>query len=107
MDPRVPSTKLSEEEQRPLDRFVEPAPNATYHILEPVKGEPSVQLCRVTGEATAPGGAKQRECTQIAQDVTKVFAFMSERGFFCQLPFDPSHTEIECIRINKIVARQS
>lgn len=31
-----------------------------------------VQLCRVTGEATAPGGAKQRECTQIAQDVTKV-----------------------------------
>lgn len=43
MDPRVPSTKLSEEEQRPLDRFVEPAPNATYHILEPVKGEPSVR----------------------------------------------------------------
>jgi len=55
---------------------------------------------------------------------------MQKQGFFCQLPFDPSHTEIgaslspsfsrwrrveltlllslaECIRINKIIARQS
>ena len=28
----------------------------------------------------------------------QVFAFMSERGFFCQLPFDPSHTEIGAFR---------
>ncbi|GAA5864743.1 hypothetical protein JCM3774_006057 [Rhodotorula dairenensis] len=107
MDPRVPSTRLSTEEQAPIHEFLAPAPNATYHILEPEKGAPLVQLCRVSGESTAPGGARQRDCTQIAQEVTKVFAFMSERGFFCQLPFDPSHTEIECIRINKIVERQS
>ncbi|POY73477.1 hypothetical protein BMF94_3414 [Rhodotorula taiwanensis] len=107
MDPRVPSTQLSPEEQRPIDAFVQASPNSNYHIVEPVKGEPKVQLCRVSGEVTAPGGAQRRECTQIAQDVTKVFAFMSERGFFCQLPFDPTHTEIECVRINKIVQRQS
>lgn len=81
----------------------------------------------MTGESATPGGARQRDCTQIAQEVTKVgpprseqtpvrqkrdvegltapscgrlqvFAFMSERGFFCQLPFDPSHTEIGAFR---------
>lgn len=43
MDPRVPSTRLSPEEQAPIERFVAPAPNATYHIVEPNKGEPLVR----------------------------------------------------------------
>ena len=108
MDPRVPSTRLSPEEQAPIERFVAPAPNATYHIVEPNKGEPlvstptllgyrirprseiprvltatvrppddvparrQVQLCRMSGESATPGGARQRDCTQIAQEVTKV-----------------------------------
>lgn len=42
MDPRVPSTRLSPEEQAPIEQFVAPAPNATYHIVEPNKGEPLV-----------------------------------------------------------------
>lgn len=111
MDPRVPSTRLSPEEQAPIEQFVAPAPNATYHIVEPNKGEPvvstpilllgyscspaevdptpgadfqpapppddvparrQVQLCRMSGESATPGGARQRDCTQIAQEVTKV-----------------------------------
>lgn len=30
-----------------------------------------VQLCRMSGESATPGGARQRDCTQIAQEVTK------------------------------------
>lgn len=44
MDPRVPSTQLSPEEQRPIDAFVQASPNSNYHIVEPVKGEPKVRL---------------------------------------------------------------
>lgn len=92
-----------------------------------------------------PEGATAKERPEVltarSSGRLQVFAFMSERGFFCQLPFDPSHTEIgafsywssprhtlarplpswtraqlmlseprvrtECIRINKIVGRQS
>ncbi|GAA6005419.1 hypothetical protein JCM10207_002975 [Rhodosporidiobolus poonsookiae] len=102
MDPRIPPTDLSSSESAPILSFLAPAPNATYTLDERQKGSGSVEVCRTGGE-----GAQGRECTQIAQDVTKVFAFMQKQGFFCQLPFDPTHTEIECIRINKIVARQS
>ncbi|BGP37059.1 hypothetical protein JCM10450v2_000968 [Rhodotorula kratochvilovae] len=101
-DPRIPDAALPDSAASQAMTLLGAAPNATYHIVERVKGDPSVELCRVGGE-----GARGRECVQIAQDVTKVFAFMQKQGFFCQLPFDPTHTEIECVRINKIVERQS
>ncbi|BGP13091.1 hypothetical protein JCM10213_000906 [Rhodosporidiobolus nylandii] len=100
-DPRIPATDLTPQEAQPVTAFVSAAPNATYTLDGP-KGAQSVQLCRTGGE-----GATGRNCVEIAQEVTKVFALMQKQGFFCQLPFDPTHTEIECIRINKIVARQS
>ena len=52
MDPRVPSTRLSPEEQAPIERFVAPAPNATYHIVEPNKGEPLVRRPFCIGEVS-------------------------------------------------------
>ncbi|GAA6041661.1 hypothetical protein JCM8097_003068 [Rhodosporidiobolus ruineniae] len=103
MDPRIPPTDLSTSEAAPILDFLAPAPNSTYTLDERQKGSASVQLCRVGGDANQ----QRRQCTEIAQEVTKVFAFMQKQGFFCQLPFDPTHTEIECVRINKIVARQS
>ncbi|BGP29178.1 hypothetical protein JCM10296v2_000916 [Rhodotorula toruloides] len=101
-DPRIPSTDLSPSDSAPIDSLLQQAPNATYHIVERVKGETPIEVCRVGGE-----GARGRECIQVAQEVTKVFAHLQKRGYFCQLPFDPTHTEIECIRINRIVQRQS
>ncbi|GAA5850774.1 hypothetical protein JCM9279_003917 [Rhodotorula babjevae] len=101
-DPRIPDSSIPPAVSSPASSLVDQAPNATYHIVERVKGDQQVELCRVGGD-----GARGRECVQIAEDVTKVFAFMQKQGFFCQLPFDPTHTEIECIRINKIIARQS
>ncbi|GAA5900536.1 hypothetical protein JCM6882_001272 [Rhodosporidiobolus microsporus] len=103
MDPRIPTTDLSPEDAAPVTSFVAAAPNATYTINEREKGAKTVELCRTGGEGAGPG----RDCREIAQEVTKVFALMQKQGFFCQLPFDPTHTEIECLRINKIVARQS
>ncbi|GAA5919535.1 hypothetical protein JCM21900_000878 [Sporobolomyces salmonicolor] len=102
MDPRIPATDLTADEAQPVTSFVATAPNATYTIDEREKGAKTVELCRVGGE-----GARGKECREIAQEVTKVFALMQKQGFFCQLPFDPTHTEIECIRIHKIVQRQS
>ncbi|GAA5830542.1 hypothetical protein JCM11251_002509 [Rhodosporidiobolus azoricus] len=102
MDPRIPATDLSPEEAAPVTSMVAAAPNATYTINEREKGAKTVEFCRAGGE-----GSNGRECKEIAQEVTKVFALMQKQGFFCQLPFDPTHTEIECLRINKIVARQS
>ncbi|GAA5856438.1 hypothetical protein JCM8547_008744 [Rhodosporidiobolus lusitaniae] len=101
MDPRIPPTDLTPQEQQPINSFVSPEPNATYTINERKKGDKSVELCRVGT------GGQPKQCTEVAQEVTKVFAHLTKQGFFCQLPFDPTHTEIECIRINKIVARQS
>lgn len=153
-DPRIPDTSLPTAASRTASHLVDEAPNATYHIVERVKGDQQVELCRVGGD-----GARGRECVQIAEDVTKVsspffsprsflepfcvtqrlqkapletaalrcadsrcshrrssrpcrrlrlpltlsppcatslqvFAFMQKQGFFCQLPFDPTHTEI-------------
>ncbi|GAA5971868.1 hypothetical protein JCM3765_004708 [Sporobolomyces pararoseus] len=100
MDPRIPATDLNEKERKPVDDFIGVAPNSTYTLNETHKDAPVMELCRVEA-----GG--NRRCTQIDQQVTKVFAHLVKQGFFCQLPFDPSKTEIECIRINKIVERQS
>ncbi|GAA5997089.1 uncharacterized protein JCM10292_006198 [Rhodotorula paludigena] len=105
-DPRIPDTALTKEEAAGMTQFVEKAPNHTYHIIERSKGDKEVALCRVDAPGR-DGAPPQRDCMRIAHDVTKVFAFMQQQGFFCQLPFDPTHTEIECIRINKIVQRQS
>ncbi|GAA5971313.1 hypothetical protein JCM11641_008304 [Rhodosporidiobolus odoratus] len=103
MDPRIPSTDLSAEEAKPVTDFIAKSPNSTYTIDERTKGAKNVELCRTGGTEGTVG----RDCREIAQDVTKIFALMQKQGFFCQLPFDPTHTEIECIRINKIIARQS
>ncbi|GAA6009834.1 hypothetical protein JCM11491_000832 [Sporobolomyces phaffii] len=101
MDPRIPPTDLTEQEQKPLRDFIGVSPNATYTLNETHKDAPNMELCRV---GPAPN---QKTCTQIDQQVTKVFAHLVKQGFFCQLPFDPAKTEIECVRINKIVERQT
>ncbi|GAA5837456.1 hypothetical protein JCM3766R1_000448 [Sporobolomyces carnicolor] len=108
MDPRIPPTDLSERDQRPIDAFIAVEPNSTYTLNETHKDAPVMELCRV-GPTSSSSSTPSRatECTQIDQNVTKVFAHLVKRGFFCQLPFDPAKTEIECIRINKIVERQS
>lgn len=64
MDPRVPSTRLSPEEQAPIERFVAPAPNATYHIVEPSKGEPLVSTACITLRSCTPAKRSPRVLTE-------------------------------------------
>lgn len=88
-DPRIPDSSIPSAVSSPASSLVDQAPNATYHIVERVKGDqqvrascslasaeleltllrhcPQVELCRVGGD-----GARGRECVQIAEDVTKV-----------------------------------
>lgn len=60
MDPRVPSTRLSTEEQAPIHEFLAPAPNATYHIVEPEKGAPLVSSSCML----------QRQCSALSLSVS-------------------------------------
>ncbi|GAA5936935.1 uncharacterized protein JCM15063_000102 [Sporobolomyces koalae] len=106
MDPRIPATDLSEKQAKPVDDFIGVSPSATYLLNETHKDAPVMELCRVRG-STSGGAPEDKTCVQIDQQVTKVFAHLVKNGFFCQLPFDPAKTEIECIRINKIVERQT
>ncbi|KAM0787249.1 hypothetical protein ACM66B_006485 [Microbotryomycetes sp. NB124-2] len=88
---------LSPEEAAPVTHFVAQAPNSTYSLNEPQgKGVAVVDVCRTAG----PG---DKTCVQIHQEVTQVFAVMQRLGFFCQLPIDPTHTEIECLKIQKVM----
>ncbi|GAA5825342.1 hypothetical protein JCM10212_006300 [Sporobolomyces blumeae] len=105
-DPRIPPTDLTPTEAQPIDQFVSQNPTATYTLNEPEKDSPVMQLCRVANPPSS-SPSQPSQCTDIAQPVTKVFAHLVKQGFFCQLPFDPAKTEIECVRINKIVQRQS
>ncbi|GAA5834790.1 hypothetical protein JCM5353_000672 [Sporobolomyces roseus] len=108
MDPRIPPTDLNEREQQPITAFIQKSPNSTYTLNETHKDAPVMELCRLNGTSSnSSQSPASKECTQIDQNVTKVFAHLVKQGFFCQLPFDPTKTEIECIRINKIVERQT
>ncbi|ORY55162.1 hypothetical protein BCR35DRAFT_222782 [Leucosporidium creatinivorum] len=100
-DPRYSPSFLSAEDAAPVTSFVSSAPNSTYVLNERETGVPLVELCR------AAQGGQGKSCIEVQQAMTKVFALMQAQGFFCTLPSDPSHTEIECQRIEKLVQRQT
>ncbi|SCV67377.1 BQ2448_6023 [Microbotryum intermedium] len=98
--PPIDPTTLSTEDAAPITSFVSQSPNSNYTLNERVAGQALTDLCRLD-----PNG--QTQCVQVHKQVTKVFALMQKQGFLCQLPSDPSHTELFCQRIQQIVARQS
>ncbi|KAK4048924.1 hypothetical protein OIV83_004480 [Microbotryomycetes sp. JL201] len=117
---------LSPDEAAPVTNFVAQAPNSTYSLNEKEKGAALVRRTEVGGAGSGQNSRARRQnmCpgkpsrihelpqrpeltrsigNQIHHEVTQVFAVMQRLGFFCQLPIDPTHTEIECLKIQKVM----
>ncbi|KAF8606461.1 hypothetical protein BDV93DRAFT_346139 [Ceratobasidium sp. AG-I] len=79
--------------QDTVKAFVKVAPAATY-AFDGERNSNHAQLCR-----RRPGGGE--DCIQVSMAAKKLFETMQNMGYFCQLPFDPSQTHMECIPIPK------
>ncbi|CAE6527916.1 unnamed protein product [Rhizoctonia solani] len=73
--------------------FVKIAPSATY-AFDGDRESNSAQLCR-----KKPGGGQ--DCIRVAMAAKELNITMQNMGYFCQLPFDPSQTHMECFPIPK------
>ncbi|KAK4053318.1 hypothetical protein OIO90_003930 [Microbotryomycetes sp. JL221] len=106
---------LSPDESAPVTGFVAQAPNSTYTLNEREKGAAlglarfvdGMMFSRVTHDfktdVCRTAGPGEKTCVEVHHEVTQVFAVMQRLGFFCQLPIDPTHTEIECLKIQKVM----
>ncbi|CAE6424039.1 unnamed protein product [Rhizoctonia solani] len=73
--------------------FVKVAPGATY-TFDGDRESKGAKLCR-----KKPGGGE--DCIQVALAAKQLNITMQNMGYFCQLPFDPSQTHMECVPIPK------
>ncbi|QRV90001.1 hypothetical protein RhiJN_18019 [Ceratobasidium sp. AG-Ba] len=79
--------------QELVKAFVSIAPAATY-TFDGDRDSESAQLCRRER-------GKPEQCIQVSMQAKRLFETMQNMGYFCQLPFDPSQTHMECTRISK------
>ncbi|KAG0147607.1 hypothetical protein CROQUDRAFT_670483 [Cronartium quercuum f. sp. fusiforme G11] len=91
------TSKFPIEEKNKVDTFVNQSPNSMYSFDTPHRGALLSELCR--GSGATKGG---NECIKLAIESRHLFEYMQKLGYFCQLPFDPSRTEIECRRIELV-----
>ncbi|EFP89014.2 uncharacterized protein PGTG_15217, partial [Puccinia graminis f. sp. tritici CRL 75-36-700-3] len=91
--------KFPAEEKAKVDKFVTQSPNSMYLFDAPHRGAKIAELCRSSGP---PGSNRKNDCISVAIESRHLFEYMQKLGFFCQLPFDPSRTEIECRRIELV-----
>ncbi|PLW14891.1 hypothetical protein PCASD_09989 [Puccinia coronata f. sp. avenae] len=89
--------KFPAEEKAKVDKFVTQSPNSMYLFDAPHRGAKIAELCRSSGVA-----GRKNDCISVAIESRHLFEYMQKLGFFCQLPFDPSRTEIECRRIELV-----
>lgn len=80
VDPRIPSTALTPEEAKPIDSFLHQNPNAIVSLKETPQG---VTLSR-----------SPQDMLLVDTAMTKIFAFMQNSGFICQLPQNPAETHM-------------
>ncbi|KAH8922810.1 hypothetical protein BT69DRAFT_1263031 [Atractiella rhizophila] len=85
--------KLSPQEAQKVSTFVNQSPNDDY-TFDSERNSNITELC-----AKKNG---QLSCIKVAAQSTALFAYMQHLGYFCQLPFDPTETHIQCRRIEKI-----
>lgn len=93
------SLKFPAEEKSKIDQFVNQSPNSTYLFDAPHRGAKLAELCRSSGPS---GSGRKNDCISVAIESRHLFEYMQKLGYFCQLPFDPSRTEIECRRIESV-----
>ncbi|KAI8456495.1 hypothetical protein BY996DRAFT_6968024 [Phakopsora pachyrhizi] len=84
--------KFSAEEKKKVDDFVNQSPNSMYYFDATKRGSKTSELCQ----------EKSRKCILLEMESRHLFEYMQKLGYFCQLPFDPSRTEIECRRIEPV-----
>ncbi|KAH9464324.1 hypothetical protein MJO29_002088 [Puccinia striiformis f. sp. tritici] len=95
--------KFPAEEKAKVDKFVTESPNSMYLFDAPHRGAKIAELCRSSGSALGTGATdRKNNCISVAIESRHLFEYMQKLGFFCQLPFDPARTEIECRRIELV-----
>ncbi|MBW0516056.1 hypothetical protein O181_055771 [Austropuccinia psidii MF-1] len=93
------SSKFPIEEKNKIDKFVNQSPNSMYLLDSLKRGAKAAELCRDSGSS---GSHRKADCISLAMENRHLFEYMQKIGYFCQLPFDPSRTEIECRRIELV-----
>ncbi|KAF8321439.1 uncharacterized protein EI90DRAFT_3131702 [Cantharellus anzutake] len=90
----TPEFKKDPNPKGTVKSFVAESPSAKYILDSPKRDTVEADLCR-----QEPDGSKR--CIKVALQSRALFSTMQSLGFYCALPFDPKHTEIECTPMPK------
>ncbi|KAH9816959.1 hypothetical protein DFH28DRAFT_1124524 [Melampsora americana] len=103
------NSKFPIEEKEKVDSFINQSPNSVYSFDTPGRGLILSELCRNNSldptnlqTPSTYSSSLKNDCIKLKIESRHLFEYMQKLGFFCQLPFDPSRTEIECRRIELV-----